>query len=330
MPDLLASVVISTYAPSRLAYALKAIESVQRQTYRGHAVILVVDQEADLVEEARRCVAPPTQLVVNPHPGMAKARNCGLKHARGEVVVFLDDDAVAEPDWLAHLLAHYEDDRVVGVGGRSVPEWEGGAPGWLPAELYWVIGCTYRGHPNEGGEVRNVLGNSMSYRTQALRELGGFTLGRARYWQITSGTAEETELCLRIGRMFPQAKIIYEPQAVVRHLVPTSRLRVGYLWRRALGEGVAKARLRQLHASNPAVLSHEMGYLRHLLFSFIPQTLSSRGALSAHIAVAQVSVVLLVIAATGTGYGWTWLKQGFAHLMSRRPAPHTPGLLGEE
>lgn len=330
MDNLLASVVISTYAESRLAYALNAIDSVRRQNYRDHEVVLVVDHEGALVEEARRRATLPTRLVVNPRPGMANARNFGLAQARGDVVVFLDDDAIAEPDWLARLLTHYRDDRVIGVGGRSVPEWEGEPPRWLPEELYWVLGCTYRGHPSEGGDVRNLLGNNMSFRTSTLRALGGFTLGRARYWQITSGTAEETELCLRIRDVVPQARIIYEPHAMVRHLVPASRLRLGYLWQRALGEGVAKARLRRLHASNPAVLSHEVGYLRHLLFSFIPHTLRSRGAQSAHLAVAQISAVLFVIAATGTGYGWTLLKERLPHLAGRRDPSHASRLLREE
>ncbi len=235
-------------------------------------------------------------------------------------MVFLDDDAVAEPDWLMRLVAHYNDDHVVGVGGRSIPEWEGPAPGWLPEELYWILGCTYRGYPAEGGDVRNILGNSMSYRSSTLKELRGFRLGRKRFWQVTSGTAEETELCLRIRDQFPGTRIIYEPRAVVRHLVPRSRLRLRYVWRRAVGEGVAKARLRRLHSSRPAVLSHEIGYLRHLVFTFIPQSLRHDGTPARMGAILQVLVVLLVIGATGLGYGWTYLKETLL-LLVRRLAP---------
>lgn len=311
MSGLRASIIVSTYAPSRLDHAVRAIESVQRQDYRDYELVLVVDEESALVEEAHRRVPPPTKIVVNPQPGMANARNFGLAQAKGDVVVFLDDDAVAEPGWLRRLLSHYEDDLVVSVGGRSVPEWEGNTPWWLPEELYWVIGCTYRGYPSEGGDVRNVLGNNMSYRTSVLRTLGGFKLGRARYWEITSGTAEETELCLRIGQEFSKARILYDPDAVVRHWVPVSRLRFGYFWRRAMGEGVAKARLRRLHSSSPGVLTHEWGYLRHLLFNFVPRTLRSHGPSRSHVAAVQVIVALFAIAATGAGYTRTLLREAF-------------------
>ncbi len=305
----LASVIISTYASSRLRYALDAIQSVERQTYPRREIIFVVDQEGTLVDDASAGLPPSVRLVVNPAPGMANARNCGLAQAAGEIVVFLDDDAVAEPDWLARLVAHYRDENVAGVGGKSVPAWEAEAPAWLPPELFWILGCTYRGYPDaKGGDVRNMLGNSMSYRTAVLRQLRGFTLGRSRYWQITSGTAEETEVCLRLRREFPNARIVYEPDAVVRHVAPASRLRPGYLWRRAFGEGVAKARLRRLHAGTSRELGHEAQYLRHLLFRFAPQTVRHHGLKSIDVALAQIAVVFWVIAATAVGFGWTLLK----------------------
>lgn len=306
-----ASIVISTYAASRLERAANAIASVERQDNRNFEIIFVIDQDNDLVERVYREITGSVRIIINPHPGMANARNVGLAEARGDVVVFMDDDAVAEPNWLGLLLAHYEDDRVVSVGGCSIPEWEGGAPLWLPEELLWVVGCTYRGFSSNNGDVRNVLGCNMSFRASAIRGLGGFKLGRARYWQITSGTAEETEFCLRLTAAVPNAKIVYEPRAVVHHWVPKSRLRIGYILRRAVGEGVAKARLQRVHASKPTILSHEWTYLRELILNYVPQTFGSYGLKGAHLAAVQVLVVLLVVAATGAGYAWTRLRDVF-------------------
>jgi glycosyltransferase involved in cell wall biosynthesis len=325
MPTRLASVIISTYAESRLHYAVQAIASVHKQTYREHEVQLIIDDEGGLARAARSQVAAPTRVIVNPHPGMAQARNCGLQHARGDVVVFLDDDAVAEPDWLERLMAHYADDRVVGVGGRSVPAWEGPAAEWFPPELYWVLGCTYRGHPDRAGEVRNIIGNSMSYRTAVVQALGGFTLGRGRYWQITSGTAEETELCLRLRQRFPETRILYEPSAVVHHVVSSPRLRLGYVWQRAVGEGVAKARIHHLHGAKSSVLGHEHRYLRFLLREAIPQALTREGPRRPKVAIARAGMILFVVVATGLGYGWIRVKE----YRQGAPAPVPHGALEE-
>src|SRR5439155_542168 len=76
------------------------------------------------------------------------ARTTGIDRAdRGDVIAFLDDDAVAEPDWLETMLRAYGDGSVMAVGGRIEPLWAAGRPGWFPPEFDWVVGCTYVGLP---------------------------------------------------------------------------------------------------------------------------------------------------------------------------------------
>lgn len=112
--------------------------------------------------------------------GLSGARNSGVAVATGAIVAFLDDDAVAEPDWLERLAAHYADPNVIGVGGSVKTDWLHGRPRCFPREFDWVVGCSYRGLPEATSRVRNPIGANMSFRAEVLHRTGGFTSGRDR------------------------------------------------------------------------------------------------------------------------------------------------------
>src|SRR5205085_2959822 len=105
---------------------------------------------------------------------LSGSRNSGVTVCRGEIVVFLDDDAVAAPDWLERLLQGYAEPQVVAVGGSIEPVWEEGRPRWFPPEFDWVVGGTYLGLPTATAQLRNLLGCNMSFRRSVLLEAGGF------------------------------------------------------------------------------------------------------------------------------------------------------------
>jgi glycosyltransferase involved in cell wall biosynthesis len=172
--------------------------------------------------------------------GLSGARNTGAALATGDVVAFLDDDAAAERDWLERLVAPYSEARVIGVGGAVEPAWSVPRPRSFPDEFLWVVGCSYRGLPAHRSRVRNLIGANMSYRRQALERLGGFHADLGRVGTTPLG-CEETELCVRAARRWPDAAFVYEPLAIVRHRVPRSRTRWGYFRARCYGEGLSKA-----------------------------------------------------------------------------------------
>jgi glycosyltransferase involved in cell wall biosynthesis len=233
------SVVICTWTGARWGELLEAVESVARQSHPPLETIVVVDHSPELLERAR--VELPN-VVVTPNletRGLSGARNSGLGLAQGDVVAFLDDDAVAAPDWLRLLVAEYEDESVLGAGGSIEPVWEQ-RPGWFPAEFGWVVGCTYRGLPSERAAVRNLIGASMSFRRELFTELGGFRHGIGRVGTRPVG-CEETEFCLRAGQARPGGRFVYQPLAVVHHRVPARRARWRYFLARCYGEGLSKA-----------------------------------------------------------------------------------------
>jgi hypothetical protein len=160
------------------------------------------------------------------------------------VVAFMDDDAVADRDWLRTLLEHYRDPRVIGVGGAVVPRWECGRPRAFPEEFDWVVGCTYRGMPTRRVPVRNLIGANMSFRREVFRVAGGFCDGIGRVGGRAAG-CEETELCIRAGAAFPGGVILYEPVARVSHRVPAARASWRYFGTRCYHEGLSKALVTQ-------------------------------------------------------------------------------------
>jgi GT2 family glycosyltransferase len=160
-------------------------------------------------------------------------------------LVFLDDDAAAQPDWLAQLLQPYQDERVAGVGGAILPVWQSGQPAWFPDEFLWVVGCTYRGVPTHPAQVRNLIGANMSFRRQVFSAAGLFLNDMGRLGALPMG-CEETELCLRAARAMPETGFIYQPAAVVRHHVPAARATWRYFFARCFAEGRSKAQVARL------------------------------------------------------------------------------------
>ena len=257
--DPVVSVVICAYTEARWDDLLAAIDSIRVQRDRVPLeIIVVIDHNPALLE---RICAEGADLRVTENgeqQGLSGARNSGLRLATGEIVAFMDDDAMANPDWLERLVAAYHDPAVAGAGGTIDPIWETSRPRWWPVEFDWVVGCTYRGMPEGRAVVRNMIGCNMSFRRDLLQELGGFVHGIGRIGTRPLG-AEETELSIRLGRRWPDRTIVYEPAAGVRHRVPASRATFRYFRARCYAEGLSKAMVAKLVGAGNA-LSTERGY----------------------------------------------------------------------
>ncbi|GGW91530.1 glycosyl transferase family 2 [Streptomyces chryseus] len=237
------------YTEDRWEDILAAVDSVRRQSQPAAETLLVVDHNPALLErlseEVRAYTTPDEEVRVlaNAGPrGLSAGRNTGIAAARGEIVAFLDDDAVAERDWLRHFAEGYEDPRVMAVGGRTEPAWASGRrPHWFPEEFDWIVGCTYRGLPPGRVRVRNVLGGNASFRRSAFEVVGGFATGIGRDGDKRPLGCEETELCIRLTRALPDAVLLIDDRSVIHHKVPAVRERFGYFRTRAYAEGLSKA-----------------------------------------------------------------------------------------
>lgn len=258
-----ASVVICAYTERRWAVLNEVLAALEHQTVAPHEVVLMIDHNAGLLARARATFPHLRVLAHEGVPGAAGARNTAAAAAEGHVLAFLDDDAVPDIAWLERLLAPFGDPTVAVVGGASLPRWEAGRPRWFPPEFDWIVGCSHAGMPSTPVRVRNVWANNMAIRREIFQHLAGFNCafgpkpGAPRY-------CEETELCIRLATTFPEAILLYHPEAVVRHLVPRERARLGYYLIRSTREGRSKAILTAL-VGGRAGLEVERAYLRRTL-----------------------------------------------------------------
>jgi glycosyltransferase involved in cell wall biosynthesis/GT2 family glycosyltransferase len=295
------SVLICAYTPDRLELLSRAVASVTAQTVPAGEIVLSIDHCPELAQECRR--RWPDLLVVENHEeqGLSGARNTGVSECAGDVVAFLDDDAVAAPDWLERLTAAYANPDVLGAGGAVRPAWESTRPPWFPAEFDWVVGCTHSGMPAEREAVRNLVGANMSFRRGALAEVGGFRHELGRVGTIPAG-CEETDLCIRIGKRWPGGRVVYDPAAAVDHFVPATRAAVGYFTSRCRAEGRSKAILAGLVGSDSG-LEAERSYVRRTLPVGVARGFGDlfRGKPGG---IARAAMIVTGLLTTTAGYAW--------------------------
>jgi GT2 family glycosyltransferase len=233
-------VVICTYSERRWDWLCAASAAVRGQTRRCDELVIVVDHNETLLQRARAAFADAT-VVPNPlRTGLAGARNTGVNHFATDIIVFLDDDAVAEPDCLERLVEAYSDPRVVGAGGAALPVWPDQRPRWFPEEFNWVVGCAYTGLPRETASVRNPIGACMSFRRAAFDRAGAFTYGIGRTGADRMG-CEETEFSIRVRQLMPHCRLLYVPGARVQHHLDASQQEWRHFVRRCFAEGRSKA-----------------------------------------------------------------------------------------
>ena len=243
------SVVICAFTDERWDDTLAAVASVRAQRPEPHEVIVVVDHNPAL----RDRFAAALDVTVVENSGVVRPvrrQEHGVALAQGDVVAFLDDDAVAQPGWLKALARPFADPDVLGVGGLTLPAWATERPRWLPEEFDWVVGCTFIGAGTRGRSGTCSAATPPSGARSSTSRAGSRShIGRSSAGKRPLG-CEETEFCIRVSQLWPGGKFVFDPRAVIRHRVPparaTLRLLPGTLLR---GGAVQGARHRERRSS---------------------------------------------------------------------------------
>jgi glycosyltransferase involved in cell wall biosynthesis len=320
------SVVVCTYDLARWDCLVEAVQSLHAQRVPAHEIIVVVDHNPPLFARAKEHLRGVVVRQNQQARGNSGARNTGIAIVHGNVVAFLDDDAVAGTDWIERLTAGYRRTGVIGVGGAIEPVWPDGRPSWLPREFDWVVGCTHEGMPNAPSNVRNLIGCNMSFYRDVLEIVGGFASHTGRIG--TSGMGcEDTECCIRLGRYFPGSHLLYDPRARVAHRLAEARTRWSYFRRRCLTEGRAKAVLTRIAGSAHA-MSSERAYVRRTIPSAIIREvmLSVRGDPTALL---RVGTLLAGVGYACCGYVAGWIRHRRADVPTDISLPLHPRLIAQ-
>ena len=304
------SIITPSYTTKRLKDIIELLDSIQAQTYKNIEVLIIAERSQELAGTIKGYVEEKSysnvRVLYNEEEwGVSSARNLAIEQAKGEIIAFVDDDALLLPGWAKETAKAYaEDSSIIGVAGPILPQWEQDSMSWFPRELYWIFSCTYWDWA-EKTEVRNGYGTNISFWREAFNCCGLFKSnleakepGKSD-WQRPG--AKETEFSLRVTRETGK-RIIYHPKIRVRHKVYRYRLSTSFVVKRAYWEGYAKALLNKwYYSSDREVLSTEYSLLRRILFNSLPY---SFGLLTKRpiIALRRLWVFLLALGFVAIGY----------------------------
>jgi glycosyltransferase involved in cell wall biosynthesis len=301
------SVVICTYDEELYGHFREAVESIQNQTYDDIEIVLVVDGNDSLYERVERDYGDRPEVTTHCNDenlGLSGSRNRALEYVTGEVVAFIDDDAVADERWVEELVSVYEGQDVVAAGGKMTPIWVAGKPDFLPAEFYWLVGVTHRGFAEDGEEVRNTFGSNISFRTDILRELGGFETDVGRKGEKNL-QAHETEVCARMRERYGRG-VVYNADATVGHKVFAYRTSARWLFKRAFWQGYSKRAMEVIVSEDAS--AEESAFLKQLLFAFVPGRVKSLVTKPSLPKAVQFVTLFLLTGLVGMGYLYGLLK----------------------
>lgn len=243
--ELRVAVVIPAYTMDRWELLVRMVESARSQTVPVETIVVCIDNNETLLDRARRewgeAQSPEVLVIPNRYHadlkrvsvheaahgsrrrfGAGSARNTAAEAVTADVIVFTDDDARAEPDWIERLLEVFSSPSVVAAGGPPVAEYETARPAWYPGNFNWVFGCAYDGMPTAIQPFRRLICNNMAVRRSAFQAVGGFL----------DSDFDDLNLGTRLIARFGIESVVYTPLAVVHHFVPAERVTWRYFWRR--------------------------------------------------------------------------------------------------
>ncbi|MEM8514819.1 glycosyltransferase involved in cell wall biosynthesis/GT2 family glycosyltransferase [Massilia sp. MP_M2] len=215
------SIIINTY--NRAKQLQDCLRGLWNLDYPEFEVIVVNGPSTDNTKEVCSRFSESITYVECSERNLSISRNIGLANARGEIVAFIDDDAVVDTNWLKNIVAGYSSDEIYGVGGFTIDhtgkKYQAttticdrlgeaySVPSGVSTEVYQFSGT---------GFFVSLLGTNSSFRLSAMKKIGGFDETFAYF-------LDETDVCARLVDL--GGKIIYTPEAIIYHRYAPSHLR---------------------------------------------------------------------------------------------------------
>jgi len=241
------SVIICSY--NRELFIEQALISLLEQDFdKNNFEVIVVDNNSiDNTEQV-------CKKFIENHPGYnfyyltekqqgsSPARNKGASLAKGELLIFMDDDAVAEKDFLKNTWKFYSENKTVqGFGGRIIPRYIPAEPKWMSKYVSALVGnFKYADSVVEFEPNKYPLESNMAVTKKAFDEVGGFNTALPGVKGKLRITGEGKDFYFRVKEK--GYRIFYVPGMVVHHVVEVEKLTSEYLYRVASGIGRGERR----------------------------------------------------------------------------------------
>ena len=213
------SIVICTY--NRASFLKRTLRSLENLKYKNFEVIVINGPSTDDTQKILDLYKNVIKVSNNPVANLSISRNMGIKLSSGDIVAFIDDDAIPDPMWLNDIISMYTDKKIGGVGGRVYGpgddhfQFENGYVDiWGDANVHCCDGSNF--NDPKGMLYNMMLGTNCTFLRQALIEVGGFD----EYYEYFH---DESDLCLRIVRA--GYKILNHPRAYIHHEYASSHIR---------------------------------------------------------------------------------------------------------
>ena len=262
------SIIICSY--NRASYISDALTSLYCQSagLKAFEVIIVDNNSTDNTKEVYAIWRQTNTngqftFISETQQGASFARNTGAAIAKGEWVCFMDDDAVATPNYVENILKHIQNKPdAVGFGGRIIPKYIPSEPKWMSYYVsslvgnfdYAPIACAF-----ENGKY--PLESNMIVKKSVYDKIGGFNVNLPGVVGTLRIGGEGKELfykILALGHI-----IYYDPAICVHHVVEVKKLTSEYMYRVASGIGRGE-KTRTLAISKAAYLIKVLEYFLKL------------------------------------------------------------------
>jgi len=259
------SVVICSY--NRAEYIIDAIESLHAQTLHKDAFeVLVVDNNSidNTGELVQHYISTHPQLhlkyLTESEQGASFARNTGARFSRGNLLCFMDDDAVAEVHYLERIIRFFDaHPDAAGMGGRIIPRYIPAEPKWMSHFVSSLVGnFDYSPQPTEFAPGKYPLESNMVVRKEYFDRINGFNTKLPGVKGTLRIGGEGKDFFLRLQAL--GKKIYYDPAVIVHHVVEVKKLTPHYMYRVASGIGRGE-KVRTLEAGAFAYLRKLAEYL---------------------------------------------------------------------
>ena len=259
------SIVICSY--NRASYISEALDSLYHQSagLQNFEAIIVdnnsTDNTADVFKNWRASHTNGSfTYLTETKQGASFARNTGAAYAKGQWLCFMDDDAIANKDYVENIIKHIETKpEAIGFGRRIIPKYIPSEPKWMSYYVSSLVGnfdyaptaCAF-----ENGKY--PLESNMIVRKDIYDSIGGFNTALPGVVGTLRIGGEGKELFYKILAL--GHTIYYDPSICLQHIVEVKKLTPEYMYRVASGIGRGE-KTRTLTISKVAYIKKIIEYL---------------------------------------------------------------------